>query len=157
MENDGFLEFKWKGDQFLIFCSCSICIGSFSCRRSAFQMDDEGGQVSPKWKGLSALHPAEMRTSIWQKKKRDLFSYRFWKPVEGLLERAKHSELSDSINSLWWWTKLSSRSRFHCTEPWASRGSQSVNRYTSDLKLPQLKTLIRVEKSSQHSVEERAF
>lgn len=30
MENDGFLEFKWKDDQFLIFGSCAICIGSFS-------------------------------------------------------------------------------------------------------------------------------
>lgn len=30
MENDGFLEFKWKGDQFLIFGSCGICIGPFS-------------------------------------------------------------------------------------------------------------------------------
>lgn len=59
MENDGFLEFKWKGDQFLIFGSCGICIGSFSDFAAALgfffflsptQMGDEGRQVSLEWK-----------------------------------------------------------------------------------------------------------
>lgn len=59
MENDGFLEFKWKGDQFLIFFFMRhlhwLILGF--CRRSAFQMDNEGRQVSLKWKkGGRASH-----------------------------------------------------------------------------------------------------
>lgn len=52
MESDAYLEFKWKGDQFLIFFfSCSICIDSLSDSTAAavpFKWTMSGTQV--RWK-----------------------------------------------------------------------------------------------------------
>lgn len=59
MENDGFLEFKWKGDQFLIFRSCSICIATSSGLPSKWTTEVDGGRKTP-----TAGGPA---TWSWQK------------------------------------------------------------------------------------------
>lgn len=78
MESDAYLEFKWKGDQFLIFFFMQHLhwVTFRFCRCSLFQMDNGGRQVSLRWEKRKAISDASLwkldNINIRQKKKQPL-------------------------------------------------------------------------------------